>query len=238
MSAQTISRGVIRKENNLRSVISVEMIDLSTNNTIPESTQNIVYENISSVSNGEGKQLESDDKDSDIDEISKIDDTTKCAKLYSCMTCGKMFAKKPYAKRHCQTKPVWKCELCGTEIKQSCNIKRHQSRCPKEKITPEKSVKQVKATKCVDCSKEFQNEYTLLRHMKIKHQLVSFKKIVCQVKMCPFTTDHKNRLKTHVTEEHTSKSVTCDQCEFVCFTKSGLGRHMKTNHGKECEVCS
>jgi hypothetical protein len=57
----------------------------------------------------------------------------KTTKLYSCPKCGKNFSKKPYADVHCKPKPSWKCEQCGIEINQACNVKRHERRCSKSK---------------------------------------------------------------------------------------------------------
>ena len=40
----------------------------------------------------------------------------KVVQLYECSKCGKKFSKKPYALKHCEEKPSWKCPNCGLII--------------------------------------------------------------------------------------------------------------------------
>ena len=82
--------------------------------------------------------------------------------LYTCLKCGKKFAKKHYAKVHCRGSP-WKCENCFTVIKQGCNVKRHKERCVKKQMQ-EAVIKQVKVFSCDECGQKFANYFNLTRH--------------------------------------------------------------------------
>ena len=86
---------------------------------------------------------------------------------FKCLKCGKFFLKKNYARNHCiKERKAWTCEVCGTEIRQTCNIKRHKQRCS---VKINSSIKENKKDTCVVCNKEFPSKGNMLRHLRQNH---------------------------------------------------------------------
>ena len=155
--------------------------------------------------------------------------------LYTCLKCGKKFAKKHYAKVHCRGSP-WKCENCRTVIKQGCNVKRHKERCVKKQMQ-KAVIKQVKVFSCDECGQQFANCFNLARHGRVQHGFVTDGQIKCPVNECSFSTNSRQQMTRHSTMAHSSMDVKCAVCEFMCYSDSGLRKHMFTIHGLECEKC-
>ena len=184
------------------------------------------------------------EEDSDNDFIStniseEGQERVKRVSLYECEKCGRKFAKKPYALKCCKPKATWKCNMCGREIKQAGNVKRHQASCPKivKPKKPMKVVKEIENLKCIECDKDFSSMFNLLRHRVKVHHLVTFNKIVCPVQQCPFSTNGERQMNRHVKMSHSSKNVKCKKCDYVCISISGLRKHMINIHGIECKTC-
>lgn len=173
----------------------------------------------------------------DLESTRNEENQAKFQKLYPCPKCGKKYAKKPYSVKHCQAKPLWKCSLCGIEIKQAGNVKRHQKSCSK-RVNQELPVKVVKTFMCDECDEEFGTIFNLLRHRRKMHHVILFNKFVCQVSQCPFTTAKEIQLKIHFKKAHSHKDINCSQCDYVCSSISGLRKHMINVHGVDCKFCA
>ena len=74
--------------------------------------------------------------------------------LYQCHKCGKTFRKEAYAKDHCNKPNWWRCDKCGQKIVNRQNVKRHITRCNKQRgkttIPTEKPL-----FRCVVCGELF-----------------------------------------------------------------------------------
>ena len=100
-----------------------------------------------------------------------------------------------------------------------------------------KVVKKVDNLKCMECDKDFASMFNLVRHRVKVHHHVTFNKIVCPVKHCPFSTNGELQMNRHAKMSHSSKNVKCKKCDYVCLSKSGLRKHTINIHGIECKTC-
>ena len=228
---------LLREEIECISNRDITVIEKHTN--VEEEGDELV-EDVDDCLNGEdGNQVECSNEDLN---KSVLPSGSISVKLYKCHTCGKEFSKKPYAKSHCRAKPSWKCDLCGSEIKQASNVKRHKERCTrklKPAPAPAPTEKQLNVLHCAECGKEFPTAFNLVRHRKAKHNIEQVNQMKCSVEGCNFSTVSGQQMKRHSTMAHTSTSmdVKCSKCEFICFTESGLRKHMRIVHGTECPKC-
>ena len=177
--------------------------------------------------------LHNDDSSSSAQESSL---KKKTVKLYKCEVCKKEFSKKAYAKVHCKRKKVWQCDRCGIEIVNVQNIKRHKVRCSK----PEKVKAPQKKTdlKCAECGKQFPSNFNLVRHGQTAHGVEQIGELQCTVENCKFSSNDPKYMKKHMTSIHyDGPSIKCKKCEYECLSKSGLLKHMVTDHGKQCQHC-
>ena len=168
--------------------------------------------------------------------IDERGNATKSMMLYECPKCGKKYAKKHYAKIHCRVKPSWICEICGKEIKEKCNVKRHMKRCLK-KQRKESVVKQARIFHCGECGQQFPNSFNLTRHSRVAHNTDPVGCLKCPVADCSFSTDRKQQMTRHNTMAHSTRNKKCEVCEFMCCSESGLRKHRLTIHGLECQSC-
>ena len=158
-------------------------------------------------------------------------------KMFSCSKCDKKFYKKQYAKNHCKDKTPWICPNCFGEIDHVQNIKRHMKSCIIQQPTiPTTSVPT--DFKCELCNKSFNNNFNLRRHKLKMHKVMENNAIVCDEKTCPFTTKNRAQLKRHKTMNHTKLVISeCAQCGQKFLSKSGLQKHIRSDHRFSCKNC-
>ena len=180
----------------------------------------------------------------EVNDLSELDsnvDTTcsKIVQLYECSKCGKKFSKKPYATKHCEVKPTWKCPKCGLVINYRTNSRRHLKTCQATKnLSLECQPPAVtKTIKCARCTKTFSSIGNLRRHERDVHNVIIFKTYICPVSCCPFSTTEMKYMKSHQKVVHSPKNIKCNNCEHRCGSSAGMRRHRINVHGVECSYC-
>ena len=160
----------------------------------------------------------------------------KKTKTFSCSNCGQKFYRKRYAVQHCKEKEPWRCPKCFKEILFNQNIKRHTETCNKPKPTKVTSPSTI--FECTMCEKVFPYRFNLMRHKRKVHQVVENRKIVCDVKTCPFTANDEKQLQRHKTLNHSEKEkLKCNKCDSEFLSVSGLKKHVLTIHRLDCSSC-
>ena len=157
----------------------------------------------------------------------------KRAKRYPCPKCGKGFAQFPSATKHCLNTPVEKgvsCHICGIFIKLKKNLKRHLND-HKSKVVRRPSG----SSRCEGCGRCFSTLQRLTSHMESKHgvkQVASAASSeVFSCSLCSFSNVKLCVVKTHFGKNHAhDKEFECDNCDYKCYSKSGLKKHMAIVH--------
>ena len=93
--------------------------------------------------------------------------------------------------------------------------------------------------KCQLCSETFQSLADLREHRQQNHSLA---KQECPVQDCPFITNKRSALKTHLASIHPelSKPFQCSKCDYAGETSGLLQKHFQCHfaeHSYECSVC-
>ena len=152
-------------------------------------------------------------------------------KCYECDKCHTKFAQLASAKKHCKYKAKGTtCHICGVELSEKRNLKRHLKN--HNKVKTNKLTKEV--PKCNECGITFARKHKLKEHMKNKHEEVTVRKGGDALKCteCDFQNYSKSRIKAHYTLNHSEASgkFKCDLCNFVCKSLDGLYKHRKSIH--------
>ncbi|KAK3909637.1 Zinc finger protein 710, partial [Frankliniella fusca] len=121
------------------------------------------------------------------------------AKEHVCPTCGHVFDRPGKLARHCAShaKVSYRCEVCGKEISNKANYKRHLE-IHENKI------------KCDVCDLTFSKGVLLRRHLAKVHG-PSFKDRRLKCPKCKYLTKSRRRLYTHVAKIHGVNRL-CDYC--------------------------
>lgn len=93
---------------------------------------------------------------------------------------------------------------------------------------------------CGDCSSQFPNKETLVKHVKISHlQLGNQNKFFCN--HCPRSFSRRCHLARHTYRLHPSQIFECDFCKAPFKCKDNLYRHLKAVHliddNYKCGIC-
>ena len=195
---------------------------------IVESALDIVSVGISDVISNNEKP-----SDEDFNETSKV----KKPKTFPCQVCGQIFAQFQTAIKHCATKTVTMsaiCIVCGKEIKEKRNLKRHMK--THTVLKPNKKT----STKCDGCGKVFSSRQKLDYHMVKKHGVQKPKAAITEVfecTECTFSHAKERVVKAHFTNAHAKVAAkhNCDYCDFNCLTKSGMWKHLKSHKSDDIE---
>ena len=216
-------------------IVTTEVIDSDLEpvdrivSEIIDSTWQIISEKI-----GRDKEPgDENDGDSSTDGSIKIK-----PKIFPCKICGKLFSQFQSASKHCMgEKEILSvlCPLCGKEIKEKRNLKRHI-----ESHTVVKSKKKKGEPKCEGCGKVFSSNQKLVGHMVKYHGVKKQSSENTQVttcSMCSFSHMSLSVVKTHFCKAHAQDvRVNCDLCDYYCLSKSGLGKHKKIAHKQSAIV--
>ena len=157
----------------------------------------------------------------------------KRAKRYPCPKCGKGFAQFPSATKHCLNTPVEKgvsCHICGIFIKLKKNLKRHLND-HKSKVVSRPSG----SSRCEGCGRCFSTLQRLTSHMEskhgVKHVVSAGSSEVFSCSLCSFSHVKLGVVKTHFGKNHAhDKELECDNCDYKCYSKSGLNKHRAIVH--------
>ena len=177
---------------------------------------------------------------SDQDAQEKESNSNKLPKVYKCPGCQTQFSRHMTAVNHCVKKQAWKCEKCGEAIKQKNNIARHKARClnrVQKPMNPKEPVDNITGDKkhlCNLCGKEFKNCASLKTHRSIQHK--GEKEGILSCDLCDFRTETEQHLKKHITLKHGVRvEFRCKECDYTCFSKSGLKKHRLYVHKKQAD---
>ena len=160
-------------------------------------------------------------------------DKKRVGKIYKCRQCGKSFARYSSAHNHCSSTPFsWVCPKCGASINRKCNVRRHTDRCnkkiEKEQMEEVNSEADSIAHVCSYCQKESKNKNAPKSHIYSMHTKGEG---TYECELCSSKFNKERYLKKHMTLKHNkSAMLNCDQCDFVCHSKSGMGKHSKRAH--------
>ena len=153
--------------------------------------------------------------------------------VHQCHTCHQLFGSQQKLDKHSQRCGVeYKCKLCKYKSSKKILLNLHVKRqhC-KTNETEEIFV-------CQLCSAKFHSKSSLNNHIKYKH---SGSKPLYKCKNCQLSFNFKSDLERHEITHIDSKSLSCEDCDFVCKRKSELIRHRKHVHENspfnECKIC-
>lgn len=151
---------------------------------------------------------------------------------FICEECGAGFITRHRLKVHTYTvhriSPIISCDVCKKIFLNRNKYKKHYDAVHRK----------IKKMKCPKCSERFVDYFTRQRHLEEKHgvDLLLYK---CTV--CDRSFNRKYSLTMHFKRIHAiSRDVQCEQCPFMCFTKSELTQHMYKHFGNKtfiCDVC-
>lgn len=124
-----------------------------------------------------------------------------------------------------------------------CQEKNASNNIESDQDTPDDTIsRNIKISqKCPTCSKSFQCEATLNKHIFISHKKLS------NCPLCPKTYSNTSNLKRHIATHSDKLKLNCDKCDKVFTETSALFEHLKIhqfdNADKsdeyllECEIC-
>ena len=156
--------------------------------------------------------------------------TVHAAKCYVCTLCEKSFPTHHDLARHSYThspnKP-FRCDKqgCGKGFTCKSSLNKH--------IRLKHEVEKV--YRCANCSKTFQMECDIQRHMFTHTNVRPFKCTICSK-----TYTCKSSLKQHINLIHGKKNLSCVFCTRVFRLQQDLDRHTATHTGSKqwrCSVC-
>ena len=173
---------------------------------------------------------------------SEVGNSRSRPKVFPCPTCGKLFSQFPSARKHCVRKQGTfsvTCHVCGKVVKEKKNMKRHLEIHKRKPSSVSVQSKEVRT--CEGCGKVFTTRQRLDYHMVSKHGVHQSSRPetthVYECQHCSFSHVKQSVLKTHISKAHSKcDKVNCDQCDYFCFSKSGLFKHKATVHRSEANV--
>uniref|UniRef100_A0A2C9M719 C2H2-type domain-containing protein n=1 Tax=Biomphalaria glabrata TaxID=6526 RepID=A0A2C9M719_BIOGL len=133
--------------------------------------------------------------------------------------CHKEINSKPdfknQAKSLTKSQPLFKCETCGREFLQRCDLKRHMLIHTKQE-----------PHRCDQCGKGYIRRSDLVVHLRFHNKDKAFKCSLCEKQF--FQTGDLSR---HIRRAHKpSSQLTCGHCDRKYACETTLIRHMKTMH--------
>ncbi|XP_063444755.1 uncharacterized protein LOC134725132 [Mytilus trossulus] len=152
--------------------------------------------------------------------------TTMTGKIV-CYKCGQIVKKKNFnahfRERHMEKEEM--CEICGKMFYHRGKLNEHRKL--KHSENKEKKVKKKgPPQQCNICGKILANKKSLYIHEKLKH---SHKKFQCQI--CGKKYFYSFLLKDHMKQIHEKfNPIVCQYCNYRCYMKSSLVKHMQHNH--------
>merc|ERR1719491_441747 len=117
------------------------------------------------------------------------------------------------------------CDMCGKIIKcpwnTNANLLKHRAMVHQDERVPE-----LKKYPCEQCDKVFNSSNRLKLHIEGKH--LNIKRFGCEA--CGYRTNDRCRLKDHINIMHEKKPMNCKFCDFMCYSKTIYGKHMRKFH--------
>jgi DNA-directed RNA polymerase subunit RPC12/RpoP len=149
-------------------------------------------------------------KASIVEGISNVSNINLKSRVFPCSTCGKLFSQFPSAAKHCTKRHndlSVNCPICGKEIKEKRNMKRH--------LETHKVKKKKIVTKCEGCGKIFSTKQRLDYHMGSKHGAYQtstpVNTQVFKCSECTFSHVKLSVVKTHFGKAHAEDdTLACD----------------------------
>ncbi|KAI8774582.1 zinc finger protein 616 isoform X1 [Biomphalaria glabrata] len=143
-------------------------------------------------------------------------------KVYQCDLCIAKFTRLGNFTRHrkihnlhSESQPLFKCETCGREFLQRCDLKRHMLIHTKQE-----------PHRCDQCGKGYIRRSDLVVHLRFHNKDKAFKCSLCEKQF--FQTGDLSR---HIRRAHKpSSQLTCGHCDRKYARETTLIRHMKTMH--------
>ena len=154
----------------------------------------------------------------------------KDTSLYECPECPKNFNTMESYRYHYKFKhiagPVYKCQCCGYSCHNKNLMVRHL-------VTKHNIVKELI---CVTCMQDFPNLEAKYDHQKLIHGAHYKGNYRCTY--CPFITDKRYNIKTHIQQTHfKKKNLMCGECGFTCFNNTLLRKHVLSKHAPNSMTC-
>jgi len=205
------------------------------------------------------------DKKQTIEIVEKVMDESSGKPLYKCGKCDSVYKDRQGLKRHVQgvhEGVIYACNKCDFKSRHQSNLKIHirsihngvgfkcaqcdhvagtkghlkrhekiHNACPRTPNVPDKDG----LFKCVDCSASFTFNTSLLRHIRNKHEGVTYS---CD--QCEYQATIQSVLRTHKQAMHQGVKHSCNQCEYQAKDKSNLRRHKHSVHDGvkySCDQC-
>ena len=165
-------------------------------------------------------------------------------KPFKCGMCKSKFSEKNSLNRHMvlmhkAEKSIVKCKVCHAVFTELTDLKRHLASAHEGKFvkaeSPEStnklklgySIKDLKKWfECTSCSKKFESNVKLEKHMKVHEQKKSN-----ECPFCPFKTGLKKSLIDHVSMVHEGKKLyECSSCYYLFGYELQLKEHVLNVH--------
>ena len=93
-------------------------------------------------------------------------------------------------------------------------------------VHQDERVPELKKYPCEQCDKVFNSSNRLKLHIEGKH--LNIKRFGCEA--CGYRTNDRCRLKDHINIMHEKKPMNCKFCDFMCYSKTIYGKHMRKFH--------
>ena len=117
------------------------------------------------------------------------------------------------------------CDICGKIIKcpwnTNANLLKHRAM-----VHHDERVPKLKKYNCDQCDKTFNSSNRLKLHIEGKH--LGIKRFGCEA--CGYRTNDRCRLKDHINIMHKKEPLNCKFCDFMCYSKTIYGKHMRKFH--------
>ena len=152
-------------------------------------------------------------------------------KDHKCEYCGKAFFEIDVMHAHIKNlhseNKEFVCDFCGNAYGTKNSLKNHLSSVHEEgeyqRKTPQKA-------NCQQCGKEFNSNYTMLKHVRQVHE--GQDQVKCDI--CNNVYHDISALKMHVKHvHHKIRDHSCPYCDQAFFLARDLKRHIEKNHPGE-----
>ena len=129
---------------------------------------------------------------------------------------------KGYVETTYEGKKLFQCNMCDRKVSSKDQIKRHRLL--------------NHSHHCDNCEKKFTIVFDLNNHNSSIHSI--FKKKPFQCSYCNVKVTSKVHLKRHIENIHMrTKSVQCEDCDKLFFSKPYFKKHNSLNHPYSCNDC-
>ena len=131
------------------------------------------------------------------------------------------------------------CKFCGTQFKEECRLKEHQTRKHWKELEDKTGVPADKFS-CTPCSRYWRVKRDLERHVRITHgpKLPTQAKHMCQYcgkNFARLQNRKRHEVKMHKDVKVKKEELPCTHCGVIYQVKGHLLRHIKNNHNESSQ---